>query len=174
MNLPDVIKIAAILRLTFDINLPGPTIQIEVVYEEAAERRLERREYVIHVEAECLCLIAVDVEVDRRCRARELRKYPAQPRVLVRRADQSLDDTAKFDRILSFECLKLIFEPAACGKTDDRRQIESHDRCRSDLLTFREHLADQRLRGILDPAAVLERLELGEKEAGVGFVGGIE
>src|ERR1700704_1973002 len=66
MNPIDIIDPVAVLCLALDIDLPEAAEGIELVNVVAAERRLQGAEYLADLNAECLCLVAIDTEIDLR------------------------------------------------------------------------------------------------------------
>src|ERR1700722_9541417 len=172
--LPDRRKIAPILVLPLEIDLPGAAIEVEVVDKDTAQCRIERVENIGNADTQCLRLVAVDIEEYRWVGRGEGREDAGQVVVLVRGADESLHNAAELRRRLPLQGLKLIFEAAAGRKANDRRQIEGDHGGGADLLHDPESLADHRLCGILRGLAILEGLELDDQKGVVRLAAAVK
>src|SRR6202011_3898682 len=60
----DVIHAGSLGSLALQVDLPGATEQIEVIDVGVTEHRLQSVEHIRQVDAECLDLFAVDIEID--------------------------------------------------------------------------------------------------------------
>src|SRR5208283_1108375 len=98
--------------------------QVQVVDKVAAERGLQRLEYILQLDAEDLHLVAVDIEIDRRIGRRERREHSAQLRVLVGRYDHPAQNLGKLLRIAAPKVLKDIGEASTRAETDNRRRCQ--------------------------------------------------
>ena len=94
---------------------------------------------------ERLRLVAVDVEIDGRGGGGEGGEHARQPLVLVGGADQRPASRCPSRRVAALQVLQLVFEAAAGGQADDRRQVEREDGGGADLLRAAEDPPDHRL-----------------------------
>jgi hypothetical protein len=64
IELPDRRNVAPILRVGLDIDLPSATIEIKIIDESSAKRRLEHVEDITDIDAERGRLGPVDIEIE--------------------------------------------------------------------------------------------------------------
>ena len=114
LDLPQIADLSAVGGLALDVDLPDSSEQIEIVDKDAAQRRLQGAEHIVHAEAERLRLLAVDVEKNRRVAGGESREDAGQPRVLVGGREEALHHAVHRSGVLPFEPFESVFEPAGC------------------------------------------------------------
>src|SRR5215467_11704009 len=74
----DVVDLVAVVGARLEDDLPDPSVDVELIDEEAAEGGPERLEDVAHSDAEDLRPVAVDVEIDLRRRGIERAEHGGQ------------------------------------------------------------------------------------------------
>jgi hypothetical protein len=108
-------------------DLPDPSVDVELIDEVAAEGGPKRLEDVVHGDAEDLRPVAVDVEIDLRCRSIERAEHGGQLGLLIGRVNQRAHGGGEVGGRLVAGGLELILEAAGRAEPDDRRQIERED-----------------------------------------------
>ena len=160
----DVVHLVAKRRLGLDVDLPSAAEHVEVVDVEAAQRRLQRIEYVGDLHSEHLRLVAVDVEVDLR-RVCGIGAVDAGELGLgIRRHQQAAQRRRDVGGRLALQRLQRVLETAGAAEAENGRQVE---RERNRALDGR-HLRPQLRNDGPDPlrriGALIVRLEPNDEE----------
>ncbi len=165
----DIVDARPLGGFTLDVHLPGAPKQIEIVDVGAAEDRLQRIEYVRHIDAKRLNLFPIDVEKELGRVGAVGREDLAQRRVLVCSKHHAARHCGNLRTARAGLTLKLEFEAAASAQSDDRRQVVGENDGFRDCLELTHQPRDDAIRRHWLGLALVERIECQDQKRAVRF-----